>query len=71
MGRITDGIKHLLVINGLFFIGTALYSDQFYLLFSLCYPLNVIFSSWQIVYNFFMHGGLMHLVFNMYALWDF
>lgn len=71
MGKITDGIKHLLVINGLFFIGTALYSDQFYQLFSLWYPQNSNFSVWQIVSHMFMHGGLMHLVFNMYALWAF
>ena len=56
MGRITDGIKHLLVINGLFFIGTALYSDQFYQLFSLWYPQNGNFSAWQIVSHMFMHG---------------
>jgi len=71
MGRITDGIKHSLVINSLFFIGTALYSDQFYQLFSLWYPQNGNFSVWQIVSHMFMHGGLMHLVFNMYALWAF
>jgi membrane associated rhomboid family serine protease len=71
MGRITDGIKHLLVINALFFIGTALYSDQFYQLFSLWYPQNPNFSAWQVVSHMFMHGGLMHLAFNMYALWAF
>mgnify|MGYP001824941823 FL=1 len=71
MGRFTDGIKHLLIINLLFFIGTALYGDLFYKLFSLWYVENPNFSAWQIVSHMFMHGGLMHIVFNMYALWAF
>jgi membrane associated rhomboid family serine protease len=71
MGRLTDGIKHLLIVNLLFFVGTSLYGDLFYSWFSLWYVQNPNFSAWQIVSHMFMHGGLMHLVFNMYALWAF
>lgn len=71
MGRITEGIKHLLIVNLLFFIATALYGDLFYEWFSLWYLQNPNFGIWQVVSHMFMHGGLMHIVFNMYALWAF
>lgn len=71
MGRLTDAIKHLLIINVLFFVATSLYGDEMYRLFSLWFPLNANFELWQILSHMFMHGGLMHIVFNMYALWAF
>mgnify|MGYP000329026226 CR=1 FL=1 len=71
MGRLTDGIKHLLIINILFFIATSLYGDLFYQWFSLWYVQNPNFAPWQVVSHMFMHGGFMHILFNMYALWAF
>jgi len=38
---------------------------------SLWFPKNPNFEWWQIVSHMFMHGNLMHIVFNMYALWAF
>lgn len=35
------------------------------------YPLGDGFQVWQLITYLFMHGGLMHLVFNMFALWMF
>ena len=71
MGRLTEAIKHLLIINILFFVATSLYGDQMYQLFSLWFPKNEHFRLWQIVTHMFMHGGFMHIAFNMYALWAF
>ena len=71
MGRITEAIKHLLIINVLFFIATQLYGDQMYQWFSLWFPKNQNFGLWQIISHMFMHGGLMHIIFNMYGLWAF
>ena len=39
MGRITEGIKHLLIVNVLFFLASNLYGDQFYEWFSLWFQL--------------------------------
>ena len=39
--------------------------------FALYFPQNEHFRIWQFVTNIFMHGGLGHLFFNMYALWAF
>ena len=71
MRGITDAVKHLIIINVLFFIATAVYGDQMYQWFSLWFPENPNFQYWQIVTHMFMHGGLMHIVFNMYGLWAF
>lgn len=71
MGRLTDAIKHLLIINILFFVATSLYGDQMYEWFSLWFPKNEHFGLWQIVSHMFMHGGFMHIAFNMYALYAF
>ncbi|WP_350285254.1 rhomboid family intramembrane serine protease [uncultured Croceitalea sp.] len=71
MGRLTEAIKHLLIINVLFFLATQLYGDQMYQWFSLWFPKNENFALWQILSHMFMHGSVMHIVFNMYALWAF
>ncbi|MBT8313640.1 MAG: rhomboid family intramembrane serine protease, partial [Maribacter sp.] len=71
MGRLTDAIKHLLIINVLLFIATYLFGDQMYEWLSLWFPKNGNFGFWQMVSHMFMHGGLTHIAFNMYALWAF
>jgi membrane associated rhomboid family serine protease len=71
MGRISDTVKHLIIINVIFFIATQLYGDVLYQWFSLWYFGNDNFSFWQMLTHMFMHGGFMHLFFNMYALWAF
>ena len=35
------------------------------------WPLNGPFIPWQLVSYAFLHGSMMHLVFNMYGLWMF
>ncbi len=71
MSRITEAIKHLLIINILFFVATNIYGEQMYQWFSLWFPKNENFGIWQIVTHMFMHGGFMHIAFNMYALYAF
>ncbi len=71
MGRITETVKVLLIINVLFFVGTQLLGETSYRLFSLWFFENENFQVWQIVTHMFMHGGFTHILFNMYALWAF
>lgn len=71
MGRLTEAVKHLLIINVILFFATQIYGDQMYQWLSLWFPENPNFQWWQVVSHMFMHGGLMHIVFNMYALWAF
>lgn len=71
MGRITETIKFLLIINVLFFIGTLVIGDVAYRLFSLYYFESPNFQLWQPISHMFMHGNFFHILFNMYALWIF
>lgn len=73
MRGITDTVKHLLIINVLMFIGTLVIGngDLFYKWFALYFPKNDLFQPWQLVTHMFMHGGFMHIAFNMFALWMF
>ncbi len=73
MRGITDTVKHLLIINVLMFIGTLTIGngDLFYKWFALYFPKNDLFQPWQFITHMFMHGGIMHIAFNMFALWMF
>ena len=70
MNRLTETVKHLLIVNVLFFIAATMYGDQMFQWFSLWFPENPNFEVWQIVSHMFMHaplesGGIMHIGFNM------
>ena len=72
MMRITDTVKHLIIINVVMFIGTlAISNGVFYDWFALRFPRHEDFRFWQIVTHMFMHGGIMHLALNMLGLWMF
>ncbi len=66
-------VKNLLIINGLFFLATLAFQNQIDLAdtLGLHYPLSEKFQPYQIISYMFMHGGLMHIFFNMFALWMF
>jgi len=42
-----------------------------YDLFAMHFPFSPLFRWWQVLTHMFMHGGIMHILFNMYALWAF
>lgn len=72
MMRISDTVKHLIIINVIMFVGTlAIESGVFYDWFSMHFPKNQDFQFWQIFTHMFMHGGIAHIAFNMFALWMF
>ncbi|MFD2541185.1 rhomboid family intramembrane serine protease [Lacinutrix gracilariae] len=73
MNRITDTVKHLIIINVIMFIGTLTIGggQSFYEWFALYFPKNEAFQPWQIITHMFMHGSVTHILFNMFALWMF
>jgi len=71
MGRITEVVKHLIILNIIFFAASAIVGPSLGNWFALYFPKNPNFGFWQFVTHMFMHGGLMHIIFNMYALWAF
>ena len=64
-------IKHLLIINIIFFVGTQFSSEISNDILSLHYFENEKFIVSQIFTHMFMHGNLAHIAFNMLALWMF
>jgi membrane associated rhomboid family serine protease len=76
MNRLTEAVKHLLIVNVLFFIAATIYGEQMFQWFALWFPESENFQLWQIISHMFMHapldqGGIMHIGFNMFALWMF
>lgn len=68
--RMTDMVKHLLIINIIFFVGSYLVPNSFDLL-ALHYFESDKFRFWQPITSMFMHGGIGHIFFNMFALVSF
>lgn len=70
MNNITPVVKQLLIINIIFFIGSQLVpiANNY---FALYYFENPMFKFWQPLTHMFMHGGIPHIFFNMFALFSF
>jgi membrane associated rhomboid family serine protease len=71
MERISDVVKHLLIINILMFFGTNLLGEGIRMSLALYFPTSEYFRPYQLVTHMFMHGNLSHLFFNMFALYMF
>jgi membrane associated rhomboid family serine protease len=71
MRTITETVKHLLIINVIFFVASISLGDLFYDLFALHYPSNPKFKIWQPLTHMFMHGDIGHILFNMFGLYMF
>ncbi len=74
MIKITNTVKHLVIINVLFFAAkyvlqkSGIDLDQYLALF---FIKNELFMPWQFVSTMFMHATINHILFNMLALWMF
>jgi membrane associated rhomboid family serine protease len=71
MRNVTETVKQLIIINILFFIGTQIVGDGAYKMLAMYFPENAGFQYWQPITHMFMHGGYMHIFFNMFALYSF
>lgn len=74
MDRSPSAINVLIGVCVLLFVITFVVSDMQQTMFetlALYFPENEKFRIWQFVTNIFMHGGFVHIFFNMYALWAF
>ena len=71
MRNITETVKHLLIINAIFFVASLSLGDLVYDFFALHYPSNPKFQYWQPLTHMFMHGDFGHIFFNMFGLYMF
>lgn len=63
--------KNLIIINLIVFAATLINQNFMVANFALFYPASPYFRIWQIITHMFMHGGVWHIFFNMYALYMF
>ncbi|MFN2312916.1 MAG: rhomboid family intramembrane serine protease [Bacteroidales bacterium] len=78
MNRILTGmppvVKNLIIINVVMLILTEVLKISGINLngiLGMYFPKSEFFRSWQVATHMFMHGGFVHLLFNMFALWMF
>ncbi|WP_194852047.1 rhomboid family intramembrane serine protease [Nonlabens antarcticus] len=68
LDNITPVIKNLIILNVIVFIGAGFIAPGLSDDLTLWFYANPKFQFWQVLTHMFMHGGVMHIVFNMYAL---
>lgn len=68
MGRITEVVKNLLIINVIVFVGTMALPEGVKSMGNMYFPLSENFRPYQIITNMFMHADFQHLLFNMMTL---
>jgi len=64
-------VRNLIIINVTMLIITMITPEFMTSTFSLFYFESPFFKPFQLLTHMFMHGGIWHLAFNMYALWMF
>lgn len=68
MFKMTDVVRHLLIINLIVFVFTELIFPNMIRVLALYYPTSPYFQPFQLVTHFFTHAGLGHIFFNMFGL---
>ena len=71
MANVPTVTRNLIIINVIVYIATLINENFMVSTFAMFYPASQYFHSWQIVTHMFMHGGFLHILFNMYTLWMF
>lgn len=70
--QITPVTRNIIILNVIFFVVTFLLPNlNLKALLAGYFPLSPNFQSWQIITHMFMHGSVMHIVFNMLTLYSF
>lgn len=68
-------VKNLLIANAVVWLAMLVLprvAENFMMQYGALYPAgSPFFRSWQLITYMFMHGGLAHVFFNMFALWMF
>ncbi len=71
MTQITPAVRILIIINAALFLLNSMTLYDFNKVLGLYIPDNSNFVVWQYVTSMFMHGGVVHILFNMMGLWMF
>jgi membrane associated rhomboid family serine protease len=69
--NITPVTRNIIIINVIVFILANTLFPKMYDYLVVYFPLAPQFKSWQVITHMFMHGGIMHIAFNMLTLASF
>ena len=73
--KLTPGIRVLIIANALIFLFGWIFPElnKYMVIYGGLVPelFTKHFFLWQSITYMFLHGGFMHLLFNMFALWMF
>lgn len=73
MNKIPFAVRVLIIVNAIVF-GIGLVpnvEEPMFEFLALYFPGNPNFQYWQVITSMFLHGGWLHILLNMYALWAF
>ena len=68
--QLTPITKNIIILNVIVFVLAYIF-PQMLGYFAAFFPTSPYFKSWQIITHMFMHGGFMHIAFNMLTLASF
>ncbi|WP_298761273.1 rhomboid family intramembrane serine protease [uncultured Psychroserpens sp.] len=73
MMKITDTVKHIIIINVIVYAGCLMIGENAFNLLSIWFPENNNFKFWQIITHMFMHSPtfILHIALNMFGVWMF
>ncbi len=71
MNKLTTATTTIIIINVIMFFMSTRNGINLQDALALYHPENNKFAIWQFISSMFMHGSIMHLAFNMLALWMF
>ncbi len=70
--RIPPVVKNLIIINVIMFVATFLIGERYmFEKLALFFFESPLFRPYQLLTHMFMHGGVWHILFNMYSLFIF
>ena len=64
-------VKNLLIINIILFLPVLFWGNDVIEKFGVFYFDSPLFKPWQLITQMFLHGGWLHIMFNMFALYSF
>lgn len=70
--HLTPITRNIIILNVLVYLFSNLISQELaYANFSGFFPTSPYFKSWQVISHMFMHGGIMHIAFNLLTFASF
>jgi len=71
IGNSTNSVRNLILANVILFVVSFYFLQSMFIYFA-SYPItNTSFAIWQPLTSMFLHGGILHILFNMFVLWQF